>query len=289
MYALGASIACSQGAAPNFLVLAWGLVGVSAIQLLTHFVNEFYDADRDALVTNRTPLSGGSGTLAAGKLSRGVALTGAAVCGLVGVVVTLSIGWLPTSSDPSAGITFAPEIALVYAVAWIIGYGYSAPPLRLMTRGVGEGAAGFVVALLTPMAGCVVASGRLSASVIWLGLPLLAMSTAFMITVELPDFDVDRLTGKRNWVVRLGRDRSGNLHNALLISSYFILAAVAASGKLPRRVATLLWLTFPLAVWQIGAVWLQVRQGWRHYALLAFGGLVLIGLYGFLAGLGFWL
>jgi 1,4-dihydroxy-2-naphthoate octaprenyltransferase len=288
LYALGVVVACADGAAPNVLVLGWGLVGVSTIQLLTHLLNEFFDADRDALVTNRTLFSGGSGMIGAGKLSKRVALTGATMSGLVGIVVALSIGWLPRS-DSVAGLSFASEVALIYVVAWVIGFGYSAPPLRLMTRGLGEGAAAFVVALLTPMAGFAVASGELSARVVWLGLPLVTASMAFMITVELPDYDVDLCTGKRNWVVRLGRDRSGTLHNALLLLSYFTLAAVSVSGKLPGRVATLLWLTVPLAVWQIGGVWFQKRQGWQHYGFLTVGGLILIGLYALLAGAGFWL
>ena len=287
-YALGAVVARADGAAPNLLVLGWGLVGVSAIQLLTHLLNEFFDADRDAMVTNRTLFSGGSGMIGAGKLSKRVALTGATVCGLVGIAVALSIAWLP-GWEASAGPAFAPEVALIYVIAWVIGVGYSAPPLRLMTRGLGEGAAAFVVALLTPMAGFAVASGELSARVVWLGMPLMAASMAFMITVELPDYDVDLCTGKRNWVVRLGRDRSGALHNALLLISYLALAAVCVSGKLPGRVATLLWLTVPVAVWQIGGVCFLKRRGWGHYGWLAAGGFVLMGLYALLAGVGFWL
>jgi 1,4-dihydroxy-2-naphthoate octaprenyltransferase len=264
------------------------LVGVSAIQLLTHLLNEYFDADRDAMVTNRTLFSGGSGMIGAGKLSKRVALTGATACGLVGLAVALSVAWLPRW-EGFAGPAFAPEVALIYVIAWVIGVGYSAPPLRLMTRGLGEGVAAFVVALLTPMAGFAIASGELSARVVWLGLPLMAASLAFMITVELPDYDVDLCTGKRNWVVRLGRDRSGDLHNALLLVSYLTLAAVCVSGKLPERVVMLLWLTVPVAVLQIGGVCFLKRRGWGHYGWLAAGGLVLIGLYALLASVGFWL
>jgi 1,4-dihydroxy-2-naphthoate octaprenyltransferase len=145
------------------------------------------------------------------------------------------------------------------------------------------------VALLTPLAGYGVTAGRLSVSVLWLGLPLLATSLAFMILVELPDYDADRLTGKRNWVVRLGRDWAGHTHNGLLVLSYLLLALVAVTGYIPQPAAALLWLTLPLAAWQVGGVWLRLRWGWRHYALLAAGGMALIGLYGLLAGLGYWI
>jgi 1,4-dihydroxy-2-naphthoate octaprenyltransferase len=240
---------------------------------MTHLVNEYYDVERDALVETRTLFSGGSGVLPAQRLGRRVAVRGAALCALVGTVVTLTIGW---------------PVVLVYLCALVIGYGYSAPPLRFMTRGVGELTAALTVALLTPLAGYGVAAGQLSADVLWLALPLLATSTAFMIAVELPDYDADRQTGKRTWVVRLGRDRAGYVHNALLVLSYLLLALLAAAGRLPRRVVVLLWFTLPLAVWQMGGVWLRVRHGWRRYGLLAGGGLAQIGLYGLLAGLAYW-
>jgi 1,4-dihydroxy-2-naphthoate octaprenyltransferase len=115
------------------------------------------------------------------------------------------------------------------------------------------------------------------------------MSLAFILLVELPDFDVDRLTEKRTWVVRLGRDRAGHAHNGLLALSYLLLTFITAAGYIPRPVAILLWLTLPLAVWQAGGVWLRVLRGWRYYGLLAAGGMALIGLYGFLAGLGYWI
>jgi 1,4-dihydroxy-2-naphthoate octaprenyltransferase len=158
-----------------------------------------------------------------------------------------------------------------------------------MTRGLGEFVAAATVALLTPLAGYGVVAGRLSADVLWPTLPLLATSSAFMITVELPDYEADRPTGKRNWVVRLGRDRSGHMHNALLVLSYALLALLTVTARLPARVAALLWWTLPVALWQVGGVWLHIHGGWRHYGLLAGGGMALVGLYGLLAGLGYWL
>lgn len=274
MYALGVTVAHADGASLNLTRLIWGQVGVSAIQLMTHFVNEYYDARRDGLVATRTLFSGGSGVLPAARLGSGAAVGGATVCAVVGLTVGLTVGW---------------PVVSVYVVALSIGYGYSAPPLRLMTRGLGEFAAAAAVALLTPLAGYGVAAGQLSADLFWLGLPLLATSSAFMITVELPDLEADQPTGKRNWVVRLGRDRAGHAHNALLLLSYALLASLAATERLPAQVAALLWWTFPLALWQMGGVWLRIHRGWRHFGLLAGGGMALVGLYGLLAGLGYWL
>lgn len=274
MYALGVAVAHADGASLHLTRLVWGQVGVSAIQLMTHFINEYYDAGRDGLVATRTLFSGGSGVLPVGRLGREVAVGGATVCALVGLTVAMTVGW--------------PAV-FVYVLALVIGFGYSAPPLRLMTRGLGELVAAATVALLTPLAGYGVAAGQLSTDLLWLGLPLLAISSAFMITVELPDYEADWPTGKRNWVVRLGRDRAGRMHNALLVLSYALLGLLAVTEQTPARVAVLLWWTLPLALWQIGGVWWRTHRGWRHYGLLAGGGMALVGLYGLLAGLGYWL
>ena len=162
MYAMGVAVAHADGASLHLPRLAWGQVGVSAIQLMTHFVNEYYDARRDGLVATRTLFSGGSGVLPAGRLRSGVAVGGAAVCALVGLTVAMTVGW--------------PAVS-VYVVALAIGYGYSAPPLRLMTRGLGEFVAAATVALLTPLAGYGVAAGRLSADLLWLGLVFFGASS----------------------------------------------------------------------------------------------------------------
>jgi len=85
-----------------------------------------------------------------------------------------------------------------------------------------------------------------------------------------------------------GRRRATAVHNGLLILAYALLALVGATGHLPAQVAALLWWTLPLAVWQIGNGWLQVHMAGGILALLPAGGMVLIGLYGLLAGLGYW-
>ena len=86
MYGLGVIIARADGASPDLPRLIWGQVGASAIQLMTHLVNEYHDAGRDALVVGRTLFSGGSGVLSDGRLTRRVAARGA----LAGAVVGLS-------------------------------------------------------------------------------------------------------------------------------------------------------------------------------------------------------
>jgi 1,4-dihydroxy-2-naphthoate octaprenyltransferase len=75
LYLLGAALAWAQGASPEWIRLLLGQLLVTAIQLTTHYANEYYDYDVDAAIGSaRTPFSGGSGVLVSGQLDRAVAL-----------------------------------------------------------------------------------------------------------------------------------------------------------------------------------------------------------------------
>src|SRR5512141_1984496 len=81
LYLLGAALAWTQGTALDGIRLLVGQLLVTAIQLTTHYANEYYDVEVDAAIgAARTPFSGGSGVLVSGQLDRSVALHATHVC-----------------------------------------------------------------------------------------------------------------------------------------------------------------------------------------------------------------
>ncbi|MDB4979874.1 MAG: 1,4-dihydroxy-2-naphthoate polyprenyltransferase, partial [Myxococcales bacterium] len=64
MYGLGAALAKYAGARLDWHRYAWGQLAVTAIQLMTHYANDYFDLVADR--ANRTPTawSGGSRVLA---------------------------------------------------------------------------------------------------------------------------------------------------------------------------------------------------------------------------------
>ena len=80
LYALGALIARYSGYPINFEKYWVGQLYVSAIQLMTHFLNEYWDVESDRLNKARTPFSGGSGALGPDGLQRETAFTAAVAC-----------------------------------------------------------------------------------------------------------------------------------------------------------------------------------------------------------------
>jgi 1,4-dihydroxy-2-naphthoate octaprenyltransferase len=207
---------------------------VTALQLMTHLANEYFDRDADAGAA-RTPFSGGSGVLVEGALLPGVALASALAAlafGLGGAV------WL--ASD---GHVVAAWIAVaIAALAWV----YSAPPLRLSARGLGEIDTALIVGVLVPLCAAAAQSASFDRITLVAVLAPAAAMFAMMLAVEVPDIANDTVSGKRNVVVRAGA-RTLALARVALVAVYVAIAATVLAGA-PLAVAWLALLTVPAAI-----------------------------------------
>jgi 1,4-dihydroxy-2-naphthoate octaprenyltransferase len=74
LYALGAVIARYEGYPIDFRVYWIGQLFVTGIQLMTQFLNEYWDGAADRLNTARTLFSGGSGMVGPGGFKRRLAV-----------------------------------------------------------------------------------------------------------------------------------------------------------------------------------------------------------------------
>ena len=124
---------------------------------------------------------------------------------------------------------------------------YEAPPIRWSYRGLGE-----AVIALSYGPWMVLGSLYLHArAVSWAAL-CASLVPAFLIMAlavvnAIPDFHQDRLVGKRNLVVRVGRERAVWLYLALAAAGLLVAVAGVATGAFPVAcLATLLAL--PLLV-----------------------------------------
>ncbi len=260
LYLLGAALARLQGAAVDWLHLLLGQLLVTSIQLTTHYSNEYYDYDVDAAIGSaRTPFSGGSGILVSGQLDRRVALQATHVCLALALIVLILCGLL------------SPLMWIIGALGLLGGYFYSAPPLKLEGSGWGELNTAILTALLVPLTGFVMQANRLDPIVLIICAPFVLIYVAMILTFEFPDYPADKAIGKRTITVRVGLKRSAWLHNVLLIGGLAWMLLIGPYNPL-------LWLVVPLAMWQIvGVIW-RSRWGWRRFALLSGGAVLLAGL-----------
>jgi 1,4-dihydroxy-2-naphthoate octaprenyltransferase len=146
------------------------------------------------LETERTPFSGGSGTLPAGRMSLGTALTFGLVCAGIGLAIGLWFLW-------KVGWVLLP-IVIAGAVA-VLAY------TDLLARiGIGEIAAGFGLGAGPVIGTGLVQGGGWSDAAFAASIPAFFMTFNLLLLNEFPDEQADRRGGRRNLIVLFGRTRA---------------------------------------------------------------------------------
>lgn len=157
-------------------------------------INDYYDAlnGSDAANTERLfPFTGGSRFIQNGVLS--IQATGLFGYCLLASVIPAGL-WLTLNS--------APGLMLIGLAGLLVGWAYSAPPLKLMSRGIGEGAvaAGF---LLIVLGSDFVQRGHFDFAPLAAGLGYALLVANLLYINQFPDYRADQAAGKRTIVVRL--------------------------------------------------------------------------------------
>lgn len=114
----------------------------------------------------------------------------------------------------------------------LIGWAYSAPPLKLNSRGLGEicVAAGF---LLIVAGSDFVQRGALSATPWLIGLPYALLVTNILYINQFPDRAADIQAGKLHWVARLEPAVAARGYWLLLALAAIVLVALVLLGLVP--------------------------------------------------------
>lgn len=204
------------------MTLVFALVAHAGINVL----NDYYDAlnGTDDINTERVfPFTGGSRFIQNGVLTRGATARFGAL--LLAAVVVAGL-WLTLVS--------APGLLLIGLAGLVIGWAYSAPPLKLNSRGWGEACvwAGFA---LIAIGADYVQRGRFAVA------PLIAVTSYALLVTNIlfinqfPDRKADEAAGKHHWVVRLGAQRARWVYAVIMIAAYAWLAAAVWARALPMH------------------------------------------------------
>lgn len=277
LYGLGAAILIFLDIPIDPELYVLGQLTVTFIQLMTHYLNEYFDADADRANDIRTPITGGSGVLGPGGLPYRIALYAAAFS--LAIAATIAILMLINGSVPVLAWMI---LMLIFLGAFL----YNIPPIKLITSGYGEVSTSVLVAGLLPIFAFVLQTGEFHRLLIMSSTPLIALHFAMMIVFELPDYANDLKFDKQTLLVRIGWSTAMRLHDfAILFAAGSVLAAFLFG--LPQRVVLGMTITLPLAVaqvWQIS----RIRKGYKpRWRTITFSGLALFGLTTYLQIIGF--
>lgn len=277
LYALGVSIARYLGTNIDLGRYLLGQGIVTCLQLMTHYLNEYYDAPADQENPLRTPFTGGSGTLGPEGLSRSTAL----YAGIAFLTLAATFAGLMLANGSASLLTW-----LILILAFLGAYGYSAPPFRLIHSGYGELIASLVVAGLLPAFAFSLQTGELHRLVIMTTVPLVALHFAMLMVFELPDYATDIKYNKRTLMVRAGWQTGMRMHDAAILFAAVTFFAAYLNG-LPWRVTIGTLIAFPLGaaqIWQMG----RIRQGQpTRWLTLTWSALILFGMAAYLEWMGY--
>lgn len=218
---LGTVIAWSQGYAIDLPIFSISAVAVISIMVMTFLFNEYFDYETDSINKDYHKLSGGSRILVLGLASRRQALYGAyAFFGLSVVLGLILYFYFHTG----------PLTIPLGALAILIGYFYTARPVKLAYRGFGELAIWFTCGWLSTILGYYLQTGVMNTTATLVSLPG-ALSVFLVILMnEVPDIASDSVSGKRNLAVLLGKHRTFILYSVLLVLCLVNILAIIPFG-----------------------------------------------------------
>lgn len=225
------------------------VVGIFLIETGKHAINEWIDyitgVDRFVEPDKITPFSGGRRTLTKGILT---------------VPETIAIAILAMGAAACIGlyVVFFREISVLWIglAGFTIATFYTLPPMKLIYNGLGEIAVGITYGPLIVMGAYLVQAHTLTL------LPFAAsISVGFLIVNVLwinqfPDYEADKRGNKRNWVVRIGKQKSLYVYAAIYILAY--LSIIALSLFTHKVIFLLAMLSIPIA-------FRSVRVAFKHY------------------------
>jgi 1,4-dihydroxy-2-naphthoate octaprenyltransferase len=219
LVAAGAAAAAWDGSFSWWQTLL-ALIGLVALHMAVNILNEWSDLRTGIdLETERTPFSGGSGTLPAGGMGSRTALVFGLVCSGIGLVIGLwflcKVGWVLL------------PIILAGAVA-VLAY------TDLLARiGIGEIAAGFGLGAGPVIGAALVQGGGWSNAAAAASIPAFFMTFNLLLLNEFPDEEADRRGGRRNLVILLGRKTAAWVYVMAGLATPAALVVAVVLGVLP--------------------------------------------------------
>jgi 1,4-dihydroxy-2-naphthoate polyprenyltransferase len=234
---LGSALAYDEGKF-NWLYLLASIVIIAGTNGGINLVNDYFDhkSKNDEINKYPTPFSGGSRVIQDKLIKPRQMLMG----GIITFAAVALIGL--------AFVIFVNFNLIWFGLAGIVlGYFYTATPLKIGYRGLGE----FTVFLMSgPLAVCgtyFLFTGSITLKSVLLSIPHGLLVFAILFINEFPDHDADNEVNKRHLVVRLGRGKARYVYSAIIALIYLSIIVPVIFGILPVYLLIFL-ITLPIAL-----------------------------------------
>jgi len=222
-FVLGTVLAYKVTGNFNLAVFLLSVLAVIFIMLSTYYNGEYYDIAEDKLSSemHKNIFAGGSRAVIKKMIPRKYARIGAYISMVFAVVIGFILQFYYKT-----GVLTIP----LGAIGVFIGFFYSTPPLRWVTRGVGEVFIGFCYGWLPIAVSYYIQTGELSNLINWMSIPVGLTIFNVILLNEFPDYKADEMSGKRNLLIRIGRDKGSVLYIIAAIAVWIMFAVSIVVG-----------------------------------------------------------
>ena len=237
---VGSAFGFATAGSFNPLLFILALLAIMTLHAGANMANDYFDhtSRNDWVNQNPTPFSGGSRYIQQGILSPKVILLAALVFfaagSIIGVVLVL--------------LTQSIFILMLGLAGLLGGYFYTAPPVRLGYRSVGEPVITLLFGLL-PVYGSYYLQTKTIDSIVLLPACLIGILIFLVILInEFPDVAADAAVNKKTLVVCFGISVAVWVYRITLITSFIIAVAAIVSYRVMFFAGLFYLLTLPVAI-----------------------------------------
>lgn len=227
----GAALAIKNGFHIKPSILFLGAFGVAFAHLTGNVVNELYDnkSGADLLDDRRSPFFGGSKTIKDGMAN-------------AREVMLLALTFLAASFICGLSILFItkdPLILVFMAVGGVLTVGYTAPPLKLSYRKLGEIDIFLLFGTFLVMGSYYLFTGVFSPDPFSVSLPVSFLIASVILCNEVPDLRSDMNAGKLNLISIAGQKKGYIFYIAAVALSFISIFVNIATGGISPFAAIL--------------------------------------------------
>lgn len=249
---LGFILAWRMGYQGPFGLYGWATVTVILIMLMAYYIGEWNDLEGDRINHHFNPFSGGSRVLVNGIFPQRVALVLGQVCLAGAIVIGLYIYFRYRTG---------PLTLLLGGGGILTGFFYSNKPFQWAYRGVGEILIGFSYGWLPIATGFYLLAGSFSHQAFLLSIPVGLSIFNVILMNEVPDEEADRAIGKKNLVVRFGKERMTDLYMGIsILVGLSFLKILLVLGSTPLWLLMIAGIPLLLILWNL----LILLGGWQQ-------------------------
>lgn len=212
---LGTAIAWATAKVFLWDVFLLTLVAGVSLHLGANIANDYFDhlsGDDDINVDYIRPFSGGSRLIQQGLLSPFAVFVESMFFFMIGGLIGLGLAF-----------TRGMFVLVLGVIGVASGFFYTAPPVRLVSRGIGEVFIGLNFGVLMTLGAYYVQVRTIDYVTILPSIPVALLIIAVLYINEFPDYRADEATGKRTLVVRLGRKNAARGYAVIMTAVYLTI------------------------------------------------------------------